>query len=352
MSLSAELNSRTRFLRACRGESVDRVPVWIMRQAGRYLSAYRAIREKHAMMTVLNTPELAVQVTLLPVDTFDLDAAIIFADLLPPLIGMGLSVEFVPGKGPVIHNPLRTNKAIDRLSVPPAEETMAPTLEAIRLVRPELNSREMPLIGFAGAPFTLASYAIEGGATRDFAHTKTLMYHEPAAWNRLMLKLVGVVVDLLKSQVGAGADCVQVFDSWAGALGRYDYQRFVQPYSRMVFEQMGNAVPVIHFSTGTSAYLDLIAAAGGHVIGVDWRMDLDAAQDIVQRPVMGNLDPGTLLGPWRELRPHVDDVLTHMHGRGGHVFNLGHGILPNTPVDNVRRMVDYVHSGDWAHGRS
>lgn len=350
MSPPAQLTSQSRFLRACRGEAVDRIPIWIMRQAGRYLPAYRAIRAKHAMMTVLRTPELAAEITLLPVDTFDLDAAIIFSDLLPPLIGMGLELEFVKDKGPLIHNPLRTTKEIDRLSVPPAEETMTPTLEAIRSLRAELDSRQLPLIGFAGAPFTLASYAIEGGSTRDFARTKTLMHREPAAWDRLMLKLVGVVVDLLNSQIRAGVDCVQIFDSWAGALGRYDYVRCVQPYSRMVFDRLGDQVPAIHFSTGTGTYLDAVAGAGGHVIGADWRINLDEAQDIVQRPVMGNLDPGALLGPWRELRPHADDVLSRMQGRPGHVFNLGHGILKDTPIDNVRRLVDYVHSYEGPNG--
>ena len=331
-------------LKACRGEAVERTPVWIMRQAGRYLPEYRAIRARYTMMEALSDPELAARITLMPIDLLNVDAAIIFADLLPPLIGMGLSLSYEPGQGPVIANPLRTTKQIDQLRVPPAEESVAPMLEAVSMVRSELDGRNLPLIGFAGAPFTLASYAVEGGSTRSFAHTKSLMYAQPAAWDRLMIKMVGVVTDLLQAQARAGAQCLQLFDSWAGALSRQDYVRFAQPYTKMILARLGDAVPVIHFSTGTGAWLSEIAAAGGDVIGVDWRLPLDEAHQAVRRPVMGNLDPCALLGPWRELRWQADEVLSRMRGRTGYIFNLGHGILPNTPVDSVRRLVDHVQA--------
>ena len=327
-------------LKAARHEAVPHTPVWIMRQAGRYLPAYRALRKGRSMLAALRDPDLAAEITLLPVRTFELDAAILFFDILPPLIGMGLDLDFVPGKGPHISTPLRTSKQIDRLRVPPAAEAMPEVLEAIRRVKPHLR---IPLIGFAGAPFTLASYAIEGGASRTFRRTKTLMYTEPAAWDRLLTKLVAVVADLLTAQVHAGVDCVQLFDSWVGALGPSDYVRFVQPYSRMLFSRLTPLpVPTIHFSTGSAGALHAVAAAGGDVIGVDWRIGLDAAAEIVQRPVMGNLDPVALFAPWRELKAHIDEVLERA-GPTGHIFNLGHGILPDTPLDNVRRLVDYVH---------
>ena len=338
------MTGRERFVAACTGAPVDCTPIWIMRQAGRYLPEYRELRTRYSMMEALEAPELAVRITLMPLDRFDLDAAIIFSDLLPPLRGMGLNLEFVPGVGPRIDPPLRSIQAIDRLGVPPAAETMAATLEALELVRPEVHRRGRALIGFAGGPFTLASYAIEGGGSRTYAHTKALMHSEPAAWDRLMTKLVGLSADYLDTQLRAGADCVQVFDSWAGALGRADYVRYVQPYSRMLFDRLGAEALTIHFSTGTGTFLDAVAEAGGSVIGVDWRLDLDRAHQIAGRPLMGNLDPGVLLAPWREVQIHADDVLTRGGTGHGHVFNLGHGILPGTPVDTVRRLVEYVHA--------
>ena len=334
-------------LRACRDEAVPHTPIWIMRQAGRYLPAYRALRTGRTMLQALRDPDLAAEITLLPLNLFDLDAAIIFSDILPPLIGMGLDLEFVPGTGPHIRDPLRSNKQIDRLRVPPAAEAMTATLEAIRRVKPALN---VPLIGFAGGPFTLASYAIEGGASRNYLRTKMCMYREPAAWDRLLTKLVAVVADLLHEQVKAGADCVQIFDSWAGALGPADYRRFVAPHMRMLFGRLASlAVPTIHFSTGTAGMLDSVAAAGGDVLGVDWRIPLDGARRVARRPVMGNLDPAALFAPWRELRAHVDRVLKEA-GTGAHIFNLGHGILPETPVDTVRSLVDYVHQATARNG--
>lgn len=335
-----------RFLQACRREATDATPVWLMRQAGRYMAEYRAIRARHSMLDVIHTPELAAEVTLQPVNAFDLDAAIIFSDILPPLVGMGLTLDFVKGEGPRLDNRLSSPADIDRLGTPPATESMAGTLAAIRLVKRELAPRNIPLIGFAGAPFTLASYAIEGGGSKNYARTKTLMYTEPAAWKRLMTKLVTVIADYLLAQAEAGADALQVFDSWAGALGQVDYERFVQPFNTALFEKLNRAgVPTINFSTGTSAYLGSVAACGGDVVGVDWRLPLDRAWDAIgtDRAIQGNLDPVTLLGPWRELKAHIDDVLDRAAGRPGHIFNLGHGILPPTPVDTVRRLVDYVH---------
>lgn len=340
------LESTSRFLRACRHLPVDSTPIWLMRQAGRYMAEYQAIRAKHAMLDVMNTPELAAEVTLQPIDRFDLDAAIIFADILPPLIGMGLDLEFVKGKGPQIHNPLATTDDIERLRTPPAVTSMAATLQAIHIVTTELTSREIPLIGFAGAPFTLASYAIEGGSSRNCARTKTLMYTEPEAWGRLMDKLVTVVGDYLLRQVEAGASALQVFDSWVGVLGVQDYVRYVQPYNEALFATAKTAgVPVINFSTGTSSYVEQVAACGGDVVSVDWRLPLDVMWRRIgdDRAIQGNLEPVALLGPWSELQRRVDDILDRVDGRPGHIFNLGHGILPNTPIDNVKRLVDYVH---------
>jgi uroporphyrinogen decarboxylase len=318
-----------------------------MRQAGRYIPEYRAIREKYAMLEVMRSPELSAEVTLQPIQMFDLDAAIIFSDILPPLVGMGLKLEFVKGEGPVIENRIERPYDIDILATPPAEETMDATLEAIKLVKTELEPRGIPLIGFAGAPFTLASYAIEGGGSKNYARTKALMFNEPAAWQRLMNKLVTVQADYLIKQARAGASVLQIFDSWAGvALGQYDYVRYVQPYNSTLLQLLARAnVPVINFSTGTFPYLEEVAACGGQVIGVDWRMPLAAAWAKAgeDKAIMGNLDPVALLAPWRELKFRVDQVLAEAGGRNGHIFNLGHGILPNTPVDTVQRLVDYVH---------
>jgi uroporphyrinogen decarboxylase len=333
-------------LRAYRGLETERTPVWLLRQAGRYMPEYRALREKHSMLELIRTPQLAAQVTLAPIDTFGLDAAIVFSDILPPLVGMGFELDFVQGDGPRIGNPISRPRDVDLLGTPPAEETMAGTLEAIRLVRAELGPRDVPVIGFAGAPFTLASYAIEGGTSKDFSRTKAFMLSEPAAWRRLLTKLVTVQADYLLAQARAGAQALQVFDSWAGrALARDDYLRYVAPYNRELFAAVGSAaVPVINFSLGVSAYLTEAAACGGDVVGLDWQLPLDEAWGRVgfERPVQGNLDPAALLAPWRELRPRIDDVLERAGGRSGHVFNVGHGLAPQTPVDNVRRLVEHI----------
>jgi uroporphyrinogen decarboxylase len=335
------------FLRACRRLPVESAPVWLMRQAGRYMPEYRALRKKHGILDIIRTPDLAAEVTLQPIRAFGFDAAIIFADILPPLVGMGLDLAFTDGEGPRIENRISSPRDVDRLGTPPADETMPHTLEAIRIVARELEAAGTPLIGFAGAPFTLACYAIEGGTSKSFAKAKAMMFGEPAAWKRLMTKLVTVQADYLVAQARAGAQALQVFDSWAGiALGLTDYRRFALPYNVMLLERLKDVgVPVINFSTGTSFYIDEVARAGGDVIGVDWRRPLDEAWKAIdyERAIQGNLDPAALLAPWRELRYQIDDLLDRAAGRPGHIFNLGHGVLPETPVDNVRRLVEYVH---------
>lgn len=340
------LTETSSFLRACRREAVDHTPIWLMRQAGRYMPAYRAVRAKHGMLEVMRTPELAAEVTLQPIEAFGMDAAIIFSDILPPLIGMGLDLEFVKGEGPLIHNPISETADIERLRIPKAAENMQPTLEAIRLVTAELTPKGVPLIGFCGAPFTLASYAIEGGGSKSYSKTKALMYTEEGAWGQLMRKLVAVQADYLLQQAAYGASALQVFDSWAGlALGLQDYVRYVQPYNKLLYQEVSKAgVPVINFSTGTGAYLNEVAACGGDVIGVDWRLPLDMAWEQIghEQAIQGNLDPVALLTPWPQLKERVDDVLRRANGRVGHIFNLGHGIFPNVPEDNVRRLVAYV----------
>lgn len=332
-------------LRACRRETVSHTPVWLMRQAGRYMPEYRAIRSRQTMLEAINDPAVAAEITLQPVNALGVDAAIIFADILPPLIGMGLALDFVSGVGPRIANPVREPRDVDMLGTPPAEQTMHGTLAAIRLVRETLPSGT-PLIGFAGAPFTLACYAIEGGSSQRYETAKSFMYAEPAAWDRLMRRLVTVIADYLLAQARAGADVLQVFDSWAGALSPADYERYVKPHNTVLYNALTAAQrPVINFSTGTGAFIDDVAVTGGDVIGIDWRTPLDAVRLRLgeSHAIMGNLDPIALLAPWRELKGQIDDVLRRAGTAPGHIFNLGHGILPSTPVDNVRRLVDYVH---------
>jgi uroporphyrinogen decarboxylase len=316
-----------------------------MRQAGRYMPEYRALREKHPFLEMVKTPALACEVTLQPINAFDLDAAIIFADILPPLEGMGLQLEFVAGDGPVIRNPIRSAADVHALRTPPPEESLPYTLEALRLVCRELEGRGLPLIGFSGAPFTLAAYAIEGGGSANHARAKSFMMAEPAAWRELMTKLAEVVGRYLLAQARAGAQALQLFDSWVGQLSPADYRDCVLPYSRRALEIASAAgVPLIHFGTNTGGMLELIAEAGGDVIGVDWRLPLDAAwARLPGRAAQGNLDPVALLAPWDELRKRAAQVLDAAGGRPGHIFNLGHGILQETPVDNVKRLVDFVH---------
>lgn len=333
-----------RFLKACRREPVDCTPVWFMRQAGRYMAEYRALRAKHSILELCKTPELAAQVTLQPIDRFPLDAAIIFADILLPLEPMGLSLEFAAGEGPVIHNPVRDQAAVERLNVIDGGE-LDYVAEAIRQARRALNDR-VPLIGFAGAPFTLASYAIEGGSSRNYLLTKQLMYGEPKAWHQLMDKFARVITGYLRRQIKAGAQAIQLFDSWVGCLSVGDYVEYVMPHVQLIFEGLKReGVPMIHFGTGTSAMLPQMREAGGDVIGVDWRIHLDEAWNTVGHDVavQGNLDPLTLFAPLHEIERRVEDILRRAGGRPGHIFNLGHGILPTTPVDHVAATIDMVH---------
>jgi uroporphyrinogen decarboxylase len=343
-----------RFLRACRRERVDRTPVWFMRQAGRYMAEYRALREKHSLLTLCRTPELAVEVTLQPVRALGVDAAILFSDLLLPLAPLGLPFDFQAGEGPVVESPLRSAGDVARLRRFEPREELGMVLEAIRGVRRELEGR-VPLIGFAGAPFTLASYAIEGGRSVHFAATKALLYGEPQTWHRLAALLSAVVADYLRAQVEAGAQALQLFDSWVGALDEADYREFALPHVRSIFDALGGlGVPLIHFGVGTGHLLAAMREAGGDVIGVDWRTPLPEAWRRAGDTValQGNLDPTLLLGPRDRLLRGVDAVLGAVDGRAGHVFNLGHGILPSTPVENVRAVVDHVHERSARAGGS
>lgn len=332
------------FLRAARGEPAGVTPVWFMRQAGRYMPEYRAIRAHHTLLEICARPALAAEVTLQPVHALGVDAAILFADILLPLQPLGLDLAFAPGEGPVIANPVRTAEQVARLRAVDVEADLGPVLETVRLVRRELDGR-VPVIGFAGAPFTVASYAIEGGATRHFVETKKLMFGDPETWHGLMRRLAVLVADYLAAQVRAGAQAVQLFDSWIGALAPDDYRTYVQPYSRLVLDALRPlGVPTIHFGVGTSPLLEALAEAGGDVIGLDWLTPLDVGRRRVgDRPVQGNLDPVSLFAPLPELERRVDDVLRRAGGRPGHIFNLGHGILPRTPVERVRAVVELVH---------
>ncbi len=337
--------NNTRFLKACRGEPVDIKPVWFMRQAGRYMKAYRDLKEKHTFLEMCHTPELATEVTLQPIKALEVDAAIIFADILLPLEPMGTGLEFTKGDGPVIPRPVRTAKDIENLRPVNSEEQLGFVGDAIRMVLSEMNGK-VPLIGFAGAPFTLCSYMIEGGKSRDFKITKLMMYETPELWKQLMDKICIVLIDYLKMQVNAGAQALQIFDSWVGCLGPADYEEFILPYTRRVISALQETgVPVINFSTGTSTMLPLVKQAGGDVMSFDWRINLDDAWNQVgfDQPIQGNLDPVILFAPIPEIRKRVEDVLKRAGNRPGHIFNLGHGILQHTPVDHVKAVIDMVH---------
>jgi uroporphyrinogen decarboxylase len=314
-----------------------------MRQAGRYLRQYRDIRAKHGLLEMCKRPDLAATVTLQPVEILDVDAAIIFADLLLPVEPMGLKLRYAAGAGPIIDNPVRTAADIDTLSTANGDD-LGYVGEAIQLVSRALGTK-VPVIGFVGAPFTMASYMIEGGASRNFIRTKRMMYGEETLWRRLMGKIVDVLAPFASSQVAAGARAIQVFDSWVGALGPDDYVRFAAPYSRALIERIrGTGVPVIHFGTGASGFFRELHAAGGDVMGVDWRINIDQAwMDISYRSaIQGNLDPVALFAPLPELKMRVTELLKRTGARPGHIFNLGHGILPETPVDNVKALVQMV----------
>ena len=333
-----------RFIRACRREPVDCTPLWFMRQAGRYMAEYRALRERHTLLELCKTPELAVEVTLQPLKAYSLDAAILFADLLLPLEPMGAPFEFQAGEGPVVHTPVRSASDVERLRIIDPEEDLGYVLSAIRLLRRELDGKT-PLIGFAGAPFTLASYLVEGGKSSNYLTTKRLMYSEPKVWHALAEKLAEVVRRFLLAQVAAGAQAVQLFDSWVGALCPDDYATFVEPHvAHVLSDVMQTGVPVIHFGTNTQALLELQRRAGGTVIGVDWRTPIEQARQRLGHGValQGNLDPILLFAPRELLAARAKDLLTRA-GKQGYIFNLGHGILPQTDPDQVRFLCDWVH---------
>jgi uroporphyrinogen decarboxylase len=332
-------------LAAARRQRVPYTPVWFMRQAGRYLPEYRAVRERHSLLEICATPPLAAEVTLQPVRRLGVDAAILFADILLPLVPMGLDLTFATGEGPVITNPVRGAADVARLALVDVRDALAPVLETVRLVRGQLNPTT-PLIGFAGAPFTVACYCIEGGSSRHFVTAKRLMYEAPAAWHELLRRLVTVLGDYCAAQVEAGAQALQLFDSWAGALSPDDYNCYVLPHSRQLFDRLRTLeVPLIHFGVGTGSLLELMRDAGGDVIGVDWRVPLDEARERIGpgHAVQGNLDPVALFAPLPELATKVREVLRRAGDGMGHIFNLGHGVLPETPVDHVRAVVDLVH---------
>ena len=332
------------FLKACRREPTEVTPVWLMRQAGRYLEEYRAIRQKVSFLELCKDPALCSQVMVETVERLGVDAAIIFSDLLPILEPMGLELEYAAGEGPVIHNPVREPSDVDRVVELESVDTLSFVVETVRQTRRDLPSH-LPLIGFAGAPFTLASYMIEGGASRQYLHTKTLMYRDEGAWRALMERLSRAVTLYLNAQVAAGAQCVQLFDSWAGCLGPTDYQRYVLPYVRSIVQGVTPGIPVINFATGNPALLADLAAARPSVVGVDWRIRLDQAWQVVghETAVQGNLDPATLLADRNSLLKQVNSVMRQAAGRRGHIFNLGHGVLPQTPVDHVLALIDAVH---------
>ncbi len=332
------------FLKACRRESVPFTPIWLMRQAGRYMPEYRAVRDKVGFLELCKNPALCAEVMITAVKRLGVDAAIIFSDLLPILEPMGLELEFAAGEGPVIHNPVREARDVDRVLELESVESLNFVMETVRLTHAGLP-RGTPVIGFAGAPFTLASYVIEGGASRNFLHTKTLMYRDSGAWTVLMSRLARAITRYLNAQIAAGAHCVQLFDSWVGCLGPDDYRRFVLPHVKNIIDGLIPGVPVINFGTGNPALVPLQAEAGGSVIGVDWRIRLDDAWRAIghDRAIQGNLEPLALFSDHNELRRRAKEVLAQAANRPGHIFNLGHGILPQTPVENAIALIDAVH---------
>jgi uroporphyrinogen decarboxylase len=329
-------------VRALRSEPVERTPVWFMRQAGRSLPEYRELRDRHSFFEIANTPELCAEVTLQPVRRHGVDAAVLFADIVTPVLGMGIDVELVEGVGPVVAEPIATADDVGRLRVPAAEEAFAPVLEAVRIVRGELGP-DRALVGFCGGPFTVAGYLVEGRPSRDFVRVKELMYREPGVWHALMERLAECFSGYVAAKAVAGADAIQLFDSWVGVLSVPDYEEFVAPYSALVLAAVD--VPTIHFGTGTAHLLGSMAAAGGDAIGLDWRIPLDRGRLALgaDRAVQGNLDPAALLAPWPRIEGAALDVLERAGGRPGHVFNLGHGVLPATDPADLSRLVELVH---------
>ncbi|QPJ61125.1 MAG: uroporphyrinogen decarboxylase [Candidatus Nitronauta litoralis] len=338
-------NGDFRFIKACRGEAVDHTPIWFMRQAGRYMKVYRDLKEKYTFLELCHNPELACEVTLQPLDVLGVDAAIIFADILLPLEPMGTGLEFNVGDGPSIPRPVRTHKDVENLKPVDAVGQLGFVGDAIRMVLSEIGS-SLPLIGFCGAPFTLCSYMIEGGKSKEYTITKRMMYEAPETWELLMDKVCQVLIDYLKMQIAAGAKAVQVFDSWVGCMSPHDYRKYILPYTRRVIAgAQETGVPVINFSTGTSSILPLVKETGGDVFSFDWRIDLDKAWETLgfDTPIQGNLDPNILFAPIPFIKERVLEIMRQAGGRPGHIFNLGHGILQHTPVDHVKAVVEMVH---------
>ncbi|MBI3062890.1 MAG: uroporphyrinogen decarboxylase [Deltaproteobacteria bacterium] len=332
------------FLAACRREKTPYTPVWLMRQAGRYMKEYRELRAKFSFLELCKRPDLAAEITVTPVERLGVDAAILFADILLILEPMGVELEYSKEDGPLIHSEIVTRTDVEKLLEFDPEEALPFVLETVRKSRAALNGK-VPLIGFSGAPFTLASYLIEGGSSRNYLRTKTLIYSNPGAWRGLMERLSAAVSKYLNAQISAGVEAVQLFDSWVGCLSPDDYQRYVLPYTRATIAALTSGIPVIHFSTGTAGLLKSIRAAGGDIIGVDWRVRLDEAWQQIGHDVaiQGNLDPAALLAAPKEIRNRVTEILQRAGGRPGHIFNLGHGVLPETPVEHVVAMVEAVH---------
>ena len=340
---------QSRFVKACKAQPVDRTPVWFMRQAGRYMPEYRAVRKQYSLIEICKKPELAAEVTITAAEALGVDAAIVFADLLLPLEVMGLPFHFSTGKGPVIEKPVRDAKDIERLRTDRAAD-LGYVAEAVRLVCKHFGSR-LPVIGFCGAPFTLASYMIEGGGSRNYVHTKKMMYCSPAAWDQLLGKLVAVVAEYAAEQVRAGADAIQIFDSWVGCLSLDDYRRHVLPRTRELVKCLQNThVPIIYFGTDTATLLPSMKETGAEVIGLDWRVPLDNGWHALnfEGAVQGNLDPVVLFANWKEIEWRAREILHRAGGRPGHIFNLGHGILPDTPVENVKALAKFVQEHSLA----
>ena len=340
------MTGRSRLLAAAGGRATDTTPVWFMRQAGRCLPEYRALRERHPFMEMARTPELAVEATLMPVDRFAVDGAVLFADIMLPLDGMGVDFRIEPKVGPVIDAPIRNRADVERITVADPDDATGYVMDALRLLRRELGDRAAAL-GFSGAPFTLACYLVEGHGSREYPRAKALMYGDPETWHRLMEKLTDIITRYLRAQIAAGAEAVQLFDSWLGLLGPDAYAAFVQPYTRRIFAALHGLAPTIHFSTGTTHLLELIAATGPDLVSVDWRQPLDAAWERLApgQGIQGNLDPTILLAGWPTIERAAGDVLRRAAGRPGHIFNLGHGILPETDPDRLARLAEFVHVG-------
>ena len=333
------------FLKACRREPTRPTPIWLMRQAGRYMPSYRDLRSKVGFLELCKSPALAAEVTIDAATTLGVDAAILFADILLILEPLGFQLEYAKGDGPVIHNPIQSSSDVDRVRVASVLDDLKYVTEAVKLCRAGLP-RNLPLIGFAGAPFTLACYAIEGGGSRHYDKAKAFMHRDPGAWNALLAKLVDATANYLNAQAHAGAQALQIFDSWVGTLSPSDYQNYVQPHMKRLFQALPSGVPVIHFGTGTATLLELQRDAGGTVIGLDWRVNLRAAWNQLgpQVAVQGNLDPAILLTNARQIETQARRILEEAAGQPGHLFNLGHGIFPNTPVDHAKRLIDFVHA--------